>query len=248
MSHWYQVSDGAPMYTVIAKNGRERATTLADARKLNLVPSVTTVMDCQDKPALVEWKANQVMDACIKHPYTDNLDVLEWKTDIRVMSRQKGTDAADRGSEIHNALEYYYKTGKVQKDDEHIVVPVIEQMEIMFPGVKWIAEDSFAHPDGFGGKVDMHSPEGIVLDFKTKPSLAKMVAYDDHGMQTAAYTKGLMDRHGWKQPENVRRHNLFIHTIEPGVMKLTESSGWERDIGMFYSLLKFWQWKNKFYV
>ena len=42
-SHWY-TREGAPKYTVEAKNGNPRNTTLADARKLNLVPSVTTII------------------------------------------------------------------------------------------------------------------------------------------------------------------------------------------------------------
>ena len=35
--HWYQ-QDGSPQYTVKAKDGSDRPTTLRDARKMNLVP------------------------------------------------------------------------------------------------------------------------------------------------------------------------------------------------------------------
>ena len=42
--HWYRGDNGQPQYTVKAKDGSDRPTTLRDARKLNLVPSVTTVM------------------------------------------------------------------------------------------------------------------------------------------------------------------------------------------------------------
>ena len=37
-THWYRAEDGAPQYTVKAKNGSDRPTTLGDARKMNLVP------------------------------------------------------------------------------------------------------------------------------------------------------------------------------------------------------------------
>ena len=46
-NHWY-TRDGVPRYTVMGKNGKERNTTLRDARTENLVPSVTTV--CEEVP------------------------------------------------------------------------------------------------------------------------------------------------------------------------------------------------------
>ena len=64
-SHWY-TREGAPKYTVEAKNGNLRNTTLADARKMNLVPSVTTIIGCAAKPGLgVEAQPN---DACLHDP------------------------------------------------------------------------------------------------------------------------------------------------------------------------------------
>ena len=52
--HWY-TQTGIPMYTIVGKNGKERNTTLADAKKLNLVPSVTTVLSLLAKPGLENW-------------------------------------------------------------------------------------------------------------------------------------------------------------------------------------------------
>ena len=49
--HWYG-QDGSPQYTVTAKDGQQRPTTLRDARKFNLVPSVTTVLKVAAKPGL----------------------------------------------------------------------------------------------------------------------------------------------------------------------------------------------------
>ena len=42
--HWY-TRTGAPMYTVKGANGKERNTTLRDARKYDLVPLVTTILN-----------------------------------------------------------------------------------------------------------------------------------------------------------------------------------------------------------
>ena len=50
--HWYTRS-GDPMYTIMGKStGKPRNTTLRDARELNLVPSVTTILNVAAKPAL----------------------------------------------------------------------------------------------------------------------------------------------------------------------------------------------------
>jgi len=66
-THWYD-KEGKPAYTVIGANGKKRATNLRDARKLNLVPSVTTVMNVAAKPALENWKINQALMAALTLP------------------------------------------------------------------------------------------------------------------------------------------------------------------------------------
>lgn len=257
MSHWYKSEDGAPMYTIIGANGKERDTTLRDARKLNLYPSTTTVMGVQDKPQLTEWIINQVMEAAIRTPYEKKMAVDKWKRYIREQSKEVGQKASKRGTEVHDALEQYYTKGTIKASEKALVVPVIEFMEENFPGVKWVSEASFSHPAGFGGKVDMYSNDGsgYVLDFKTKdvPDTTKMVAYDDHGIQTASYVMGLSEGNESKLSQGelhdmsaVKRYNLFISTQVPGVMKLTESKDWDRDSNLFMSLLRFWQVKNKY--
>ena len=67
-THWY-AQDGSPAYTQIiasGKNkGKERPTTIRDAKKLSLVPSVTTLLGIMDKPALTHWKINQAVDKAL---------------------------------------------------------------------------------------------------------------------------------------------------------------------------------------
>ena len=58
--HWYDRS-GNPAYTYINKKGEEKPTTLREARKLNLVPSVTTIISCASAPQLVNWKIDQAI-------------------------------------------------------------------------------------------------------------------------------------------------------------------------------------------
>jgi hypothetical protein len=50
--HWYD-HDGKPMYTIVGANGKERNTTLRDAKKEGLVPSVTTIIGIAAKPSKI---------------------------------------------------------------------------------------------------------------------------------------------------------------------------------------------------
>ena len=63
-NHWY-TRDGVPQYTVEAKKGGLRATTLRDARTMNLVPSVTTILGVAAQPALLAWMQQQVLMAAL---------------------------------------------------------------------------------------------------------------------------------------------------------------------------------------
>ena len=62
--HWYD-HDGKPMYTIIGANGKERNTTLRDAKKEGFVPSVTTIIGMIAKPSLENWKINQALNSAL---------------------------------------------------------------------------------------------------------------------------------------------------------------------------------------
>ena len=67
-SHWYSL-DGKPVHTQPTKDGDgQRATTLRDARKMMLLPSVTSIIGILDKPQLTRWKMREVAKAAIAIP------------------------------------------------------------------------------------------------------------------------------------------------------------------------------------
>ena len=64
-THWY-AKDGTPVYEVPRASGEGmRNTTLRDARKMSLVPSVTTIINIAAKPGLEAWKLNQLLLAAL---------------------------------------------------------------------------------------------------------------------------------------------------------------------------------------
>ena len=239
--HWYD-RNGAPAYSVIAKNGVPRPTTLRDARKLNLVPSVTTILNVAAKPALEAWKLNQMMYACLTLPRVDGETEERFIERIVKDSKEQAKKAAERGTTIHGVIESFYE-GIYLADYMDYQVGVDKAMQASFGDPEWATEKSFCNELGFGGKVDLHSKsgQGIVVDFKTKeftdPNTVD--AYDEHAMQLAAYRVGL-------GIPNARCANVFISVTEPGLVKVVEWSEEKMDRAwkMFQSLLTYWQVKN----
>lgn len=240
--HWY-TRDGLPRYTVIGSNGKERPTTLRDARKDNLVPSVTTIINVAANPVLNQWIQKQVLMAALTLPKVEGEADEDYVSRIMADSKQQGKDAADKGTEIHNAIQSFYEGVATNAYAEHVQGCVFK-LHAEYGNQPWIAERSFGHDMGFGGKCDLYSTsgDGLVVDIKTKDFADgdKIEGYDSHLMQLAAYRVGL-------GIPSARCSNIFVSRTSPGLAVIKEWSeeelmrGWE----MFYSLLRFYQIKNK---
>jgi hypothetical protein len=239
--HWY-TRDGVPRYTVIGANGKERNTTLRDARKEGLVPSVTTILKVAANPVLNQWIQKQVLMAALTLAKLDGESEEDYINRIIVDSKKQGKDAADVGTDIHNAIQAFYEGEKHSAYTQHRE-GCVRALEDVYGGQKWISELSFGHEMGFGGKCDLHSTEGdgIVVDIKTKDfdDPEKVDGYDEHLMQLAAYRVGL-------RIPNARCGNVFVSRSVPGLAVVKEWSAEDLERGwlMFYNLLRFWQIKN----
>lgn len=249
--HWY-AQDGTPAYEVLGKNGEPRPTTLRDARKLNLVPSVTTIVRCADAPALTNWKQRQVLMAALTLPRIDGEDTETFARRVMADSAEQANVARELGTEIHGAIEKaLVETVWIPRPEAHAAIQTL---------IAWCGADalrperSFAHPLGYGGKCDVHKKPslgvnethaGFVADFKTKDFTADNLpnVYENHAMQLAAY------REGFEIP-SARGAIIYVSTSEPGLTHLVEigedelQRGWE----MFKALLRYWQFKNRYYT
>lgn len=236
--HWYS-REGLPAYTILGKNGKVRNTTLRDARDMNLVPSVTTILNVAAKPQLTQWMQKQVLLAALTLPKIDAETEEDYINRILQDSKEQGRSAADAGTDIHAAIEAFYRGETWDKHQEH-VKGCVQALDKHFGHQPWIAERSFGHELGYGGKVDLHCP-GIVADVKTKEFTdpSKVEGYEDHRMQLAAYRVGL----GMPQARCV---NVFISRSVPGLCVIKEWTQQELDEGweMYMHLLRFWQIKN----
>ena len=230
------------MYQVPAVKGGMRATTLRDARKLNLVPSVTTIMSCAAKPGLEAWKLNQMLLAALTLPKAPDESMDSYAHRVAQDSKEQARAAAERGTEIHAALEGWYE-GNIIGDKIDYQTAVAEAIKNEFGEHNWETEKSFASELGFGGKIDLHTEDddGIFIDFKTKEfdSIEQVATFDEHHMQLAAYREG-------KNKPKALCANVFVSVSNPGLVAVVRHSEDELQRGwlMFKSLLAFWQAKN----
>jgi hypothetical protein len=239
--HWY-TKDGEPAYTIIGANGKERNTTLRDARKLNLLPSVTTILNIAAKPGLDVWKQKQVLMSALTLPRNDGESESDYIDRIVRDSREEGKSAADFGTEIHANIQQFYEGRPYDPKHEAFVKGCNDILNATFGSQTWDCERSFSHELGFGGKVDMHC-EDFIVDIKTREftDVSDVAAYDGELMQLAAYRAGL-------GLPNARCANVYISRNVPSLCTVKEWSeddvkrGWK----MFLHLLQFWQIKNNY--
>ena len=238
--HWYE-KDGEPRYTIIGANGKERNTTLRDARKHGLVPSVTTILKQIAKPGLEIWKQKQILYSSLTIPRIEDETDDDLVARILVDSREHGKQAMEKGTEIHKWLELSFQGEDIPKDFAPHVLETKKQVAELtgFITGDWDTEKSFASPLGYGGKLDL-SNQKWVIDFKTKEfdedAKVKDFIYPEMGMQLAAYDDGIND-------SGSRCANVFVSTTNPGLVKVYEWAQEEllRSFEMFIKLLEFWQ-------
>jgi hypothetical protein len=187
-NHWYK-QDGSPCYEVPYADKKKgmRATTIRDARKLNLVPSVTTILQVMDKPGLNNWLQDRVLESALTLPRKENEPDKAYMARIKKDSKELSSIAMNEGTKIHDACEKIFK-GEEPIAYRDIARKVKDKIINKF-GSEWEAERSFA-TDTYGGKVDL-SKYHFVIDYKTKEKFTKKMAYDEHLMQLVAYGLGL---------------------------------------------------------
>lgn len=265
MSHWYD-SEGNPRHFE-GKDGK--ATTLREARKLNLYPSVTTIGNIKAKFALTNWLQEEVaMTAaellldCLSvdgdlRIYLDTETDREWAKSVVKASREKTMAKADEGADIHDILEKFqidpYSQAAIENEGMcHAVAECIMENTGLGLHGDFYSETRFCKKsEGYAGMCDLHSKhingeyllgdqkDEWVIDYKSKDTVD-------------AKTRGFPEQaeqlaayaHGLGRPR-ARIANIFISREDPTQVKFFEHKdplAWER----FRHGLMLWQVTNKF--
>lgn len=229
--HWY-LKDGSPQYELLGANGKMRPATLRDARKLDLVPSVTTILREENQPGLNRWITEQALLSAVTLPRLDGENDDEFLKRAQADSREQASKAAAKGTEVHTELEHYF-AGKVYSP---LGEAVEKALVAKYGPQQWFPERSFAaEVDGmwYAGKVDLYSLD-LVIDFKTKDfgPETKRLHWPGHAKQLAAYAHLIGARSLGTMV------NVFIST-RTGEVRLHE---WKTDswYQQFLCLLRHW--------
>lgn len=246
--HWYY-ADGRPAYTVPSADGKRMIEPdVRHARKLGLLPGVSSIIRCADRPALNLWREDQVLLAALTLPRLPGESEVNWIKRVKEDAKQQSIKAAEKGTAIHAAIQSAFEGAVFDLE----LLPFVRAAQSAVgycdeSTTSWQPEESFAHELGFGCKIDLKN-DAWCIDFKTKefaeaPTKENKVRlhWDEMAMQLAA------NRVAAGMPTALCA-NVFISTSVPG---LTHTHVWEeeeiqRAWGMFQGLLAYWRAKNKY--
>jgi hypothetical protein len=196
-SHWYH-RDGTSCHEVIAKTtGLPRPTTVRDARKLDLIPSVTNILNMKAKPALMTWLQDNAILAALNTPQRPGEVEADWHSRIAEESDRIGKEAAEWGQAIHEQIEQFNTGGAFMGTGE--ILQYVEGYEVWHrANVDTVitAEQSVVG-NGYAGRLDLYAflkdGRAAVIDFKSQKLLGKPKAnfYKEWPMQLAAYAECL---------------------------------------------------------
>jgi|SRR5579859_319038 len=245
--HFYY-PDGRPAYEVPNADGSKMINPdIRHARKLGLLPSVTTVMRILAAPGLERWKREQFALAALTLTRIPNEPDEHFLKRVEDDSRAWTIKRADEGTRLHTAIEQAFTDQPFDPEFAKHVELVRKQMDQL--------------------------PIAFVGDFKTKDTLdsktERDLFYDEHVMQLAAYARALKnpDRGlrfeecivgvGYAGRCDVHRRGSLIAPlvsimvgIRPAavVVKIWEPAEAERGWQMFHHALQLWQLKNRYEV
>lgn len=247
----YYFPDGRSCYEQPLANGSGMTpTTLRHARKLNLLPSVTTILKCVSKPGLERWKISQAVMAAMTSPRREGEDMDAFIDRVLNVDREQDEEAgraAEIGKRIHGEIEYRlrgrcFPTILIDMDLDGYISPVMLHLDTLG---RCIHSEHIVVGNGYAGKVDAvfeSDREIMVVDFKTTKTIPKE-PYAENLLQCGAYS-GAFGQIGDKL---IKCCNIFISTTKPGEFKVFEHEQWDDAYQAFRMLRDYWQWSNNYY-
>jgi hypothetical protein len=187
------------MHTVPSLKGDPRPTTVRDARKLGLIPSVTNIIGVIAKPELTSWLQEQAVLAALTLPRIagESEDAFAKRVVSDSLTTRDG--AADFGTAFHHGAERVAQTLEV--DPAHPAAEWLRLYREWFQAnsvrLFWTEKALVNLKLGYAGTADLlieHQAHGLTLvDLKTQgvKAGANPAAYKSWCYQLAAYRRAL---------------------------------------------------------
>lgn len=250
--HWYtktgQAAHTQPTKSKGAKNPT-RPTTIADAKKLGLLPSVSSILKQAANPALDRWKAQQIIKACFNCPPIGDEDFETYSRHILEKADKERDEAANLGTAIHAAIEGYYTGKPYDQFLNQYVIPAIEKVDSL--GIT-IVEQEFVvtSSHGYAGTTDLAFTQGRycgILDFKSTKTTPEepVLVKQGHAAQIAAYHVAYWSKSSYIN-DNTKGYNVYISTTEPGRVDVVEYDAATIRNEFDYFLACFDIWKHRY--
>jgi hypothetical protein len=220
-----------------------RPTTLRDARKLGLLPSVTNVLGVINKPELVEWKMTQAVLAALTLPRINGEGEDQFARRVVEDAQSRGRSAADFGSAFHAGAEEVAKTLEVDPAGPYVAWLNLHRdwFQASCVRVLWTERVLVNASFGYAGTADLlveHQAHGLTLvDYKTQGVKPGRTArpYGSWCQQLAAYRRAI--------GEPMTCMSVIVNSTEPSAMvehvwsERELEAGWE----CFQAALVIWR-------
>ena len=239
--HWYD--DDAKLVTAVPYATPRKGThspTLRDAKKYKLRPSVTTILQLLDKPALHTWAVKHAVEASLKAKRKDDEEDVELVKRIIKYHEEHAKGLAAFGTQVHYGISEGLSGKKAKLDPAP--TGIVKEFWKWYNDSGFKVEKSehtFVSPLGYAGTIDFLGTldgEPVIADFKTQDHTEEKDAkfYDEYALQLAGYAIGTnnMER---------RRFSLVVSRTTPGLVTVHEwnnSVKWDRTFGYLWQLWK----------
>ncbi len=188
------------MHTVIGANGEERQTTLRDARRMGLLPSVTNVLGILAKEGLTNWRIESAILSALTLPRKEGEPLDAFARRVVEDAESKRNEAAAFGIALHHGAQMVANSPLDVTDQKDPLFPWLKPYKDWYMSVcvrPIFAERILTMPAfGIAGTADLcfvHKEHGLVLvDIKTQGFGARGYrVYSTWLYQLAAYAKML---------------------------------------------------------
>jgi hypothetical protein len=235
-THWY-TKDGEPAH----------GADLRKARKENLLPGVTSVLQILSKPELEIWKTNNIIETALGATMLPGETDREFRSRIILTSKEISSKASTMGTAVHQWVEDLM-AGKRS--------PVIDGLEKTLLILEdWINQQDLSSVIieapitntalGYGGRVDLQcvlNGRPTIIDWKTTANKdGKLKPYPEYCWQLSAYGEGNpdFDYINVMISTNPEKPGINIHQWTPGEI----AEGWTA----FKSCLEIWKIQRNYY-